>query len=127
LLHLAQRFLLREQEHVLAGFDGLRIWPGRLGRVERWKLRRDESKSDRETHQENRQQDAPNLAIPTMAAGAAPPNDPGNTPRFRLIQQLLPTFATGILGSGLKATSLSTALQLDGRHRALNPHKMQGI
>src|ERR1035437_4159531 len=47
---------------------------------------------DRQTCTEDSQQDAPNPAIPAMAAGPAAPDHPLNSPRFRLIQQLLPTF-----------------------------------
>jgi hypothetical protein len=98
-LHLAQRLLLREQENVLARCDSLTAWPHRFGCLEeRWNLRRDEGKPNRETHAEYSQQDPSNLSIATMATRAAPPDHPLDTPHFRFTRQLLPTFATGLLG-----------------------------
>ncbi len=86
------------------------------------------AKPDCQTCTEDSHQHTSNLAIPAMAAGPAAPDHLHNTFRFRLIQQLLPTFgdrAPGLWTGGHSAASCGCSSR--ATTGALKPHKTQGI
>ena len=89
---------------------------------------RNRTKPDSQPSTQSEQQDAPSRAIPAMPAGTPPPHPPLDTPRFRLIQQLLPASATGLFSSGPIDTSpgSASAVRLPSAGM-LNPHKILGI
>lgn len=93
---------------------------------ERWKLRHNEGKPYRETRAEYSQQDPSNLAIPTMAARAAPPDHSLDTPHFRFTRQLLPTFATRLLGLRNTGRFAASIRAVRGPSQAAQPSQNAG-
>src|ERR1700687_6109589 len=94
-LHLAQGFLLRQQEKVAAGFRRLAVWLAGVGRPEQRRtqtLKRNGGNTESQACREHQQNAAANQAIPAMTAGRTALEFSLVTLCFESIRQLLPTF-----------------------------------